>query len=137
MASFAGFFPAEDPKYSCIVVVHSPNKEKGYYGAVVAAPVFKDIAQKIYTTTPVNNQLVSDEISSASIDNEYQDYYKKLRKYKTIMPKVLGMSGMDAIALLENMGLKVKFTGMGKVTEQSIDKGLKVSKGATVYLKLS
>ncbi|WP_255554300.1 MULTISPECIES: penicillin-binding protein [unclassified Tenacibaculum] len=137
VASFAGFFPADEPKYSCIVVVHSPKKEKGYYGAIVAAPVFKDIAQKIYTTTPVNNQLVSDEISSASIDNEYQDYYKKLRKYKTIMPRVLGMSGMDAVALLENMGLKVRFSGMGKVTEQSIDNGLKVSKGATVYLKLS
>ena len=119
------------------IIVHSPKKEKGYYGATVAAPVFKDIAQKIYTTTPVNNQLVSDEISSASIDAEYQDYYKKLRKYKTIMPRVLGMSGMDAVALLENMGLKVRFSGMGKVTEQSIDNGLKVSKGATVYLKLS
>lgn len=137
VASFAGFFPADKPKYSCIVVVHSPKKEKGYYGALVAAPVFKDIAQKIYTTTPVNNQLVSDEISSKRIDKEYQDYYNKLRKYKTIMPRVLGMSGMDAIALLENMGLKVKFSGMGKVTEQSINNGLKVSKGATVYLKLS
>ena len=137
VASFAGFFPADNPKYSCIVVIHSPKKEKGYYGAIAAAPVFKDIAQKIYTTTPINNQLVSDEISSVSIDKEYQDYYKKLRKYKTIMPKVLGMSGMDAVALLENMGLKVEFSGMGKVTEQSINKGLKVAKGATVYLKLS
>ncbi len=137
VASFAGFFPADNPKYSCIVVVHSPKKEKGYYGALVAAPVFKDIAQKIYTTTPVNNQLVSDQISSVTIDKEYQNYYEKLRKYKTIMPRVVGMSGMDAVALLENMGLKVEFSGMGKVTEQSVNKGLKVKKGATVYLKLS
>ncbi|MCD8403156.1 penicillin-binding protein [Tenacibaculum finnmarkense] len=136
VASFVGFFPADKPKYSCIVVVHSPDKDKGYYGAKVAAPVFKDIAQKIYTTTPINNQLVSDEISSESIDKEYQDYYNKLIKYKTIMPKVIGMSAMDAIALLENMGLHVEFSGMGKVTEQSIDNGVKVSKGATVYLKL-
>lgn len=137
VASFAGFFPAENPKYSCIVVIHSPKKEKGYYGAVVAAPVFKEIAQKIYTTTPVNNQLVSDQISSASLDKEFEVYYQKLRKYKTIMPKVVGMSGMDAVALLENMGLKVRFSGMGKVTEQSIKKGVKVLKGGTVYLKLS
>ena len=53
VASFAGFFPAEAPKYSCIVVVHDPNKKKGYYGATVAAPIFKEIAQKIYTTTPI------------------------------------------------------------------------------------
>ncbi|WP_272151160.1 penicillin-binding protein [Tenacibaculum aiptasiae] len=137
VASFAGFFPAKNPKYSCIVVVHSPKKEKGYYGATVAAPVFKEIAQKIYTTTPVNNQRVSDQMSNLNLDKEYQVYYQKLRKYKTIMPKVIGMSGMDAIALLENMGLKVKFSGMGKVKEQSIQKGIKVSKGRTVYLKLS
>lgn len=137
VASFAGFFPADKPKYSCIVVVHSPKKEKGYYGAVVAAPVFKEIAQKIFTTTPINNQSVSDKVQYAKLDNEYQNYYQKLRKYKTIMPKVTGMSGMDAIALLENMGMKVQFSGIGKVTEQSIKNGLKVKKGATVYLKLS
>ena len=50
VASFAGFFPADRPKYTCIVVIHDPKKEKGYYGATVAAPVFKEIAQKIYTT---------------------------------------------------------------------------------------
>ncbi|KAF9660478.1 transpeptidase family protein [Tenacibaculum mesophilum] len=137
VASFAGFFPADEPKYSCIVVVHSPKKEKGYYGATVAAPIFKEIAQKIYTSTAINNQLVSDDISEEVLEREYQEYYQKLRKYKTIMPKVLGMSGMDAIALLENMGLKVKFSGVGKVTEQSVDRGQKVSKGATIYLKLS
>ena len=137
VASFAGFFPAEEPKYSCIVVVHSPKKEKGYYGATVAAPIFKEIAQKIYTSTVVNKQNVSDEITDETIENEYQEYYQNLRKYKTIMPKVVGMSGMDAIALLENMGLKVKFSGMGKVTEQSIENGVKVQNGATVYLKLS
>lgn len=45
-ASFAGFFPAENPKYSCIVVVNTP--ENVYYGSVVAAPVFKQIAEKVY-----------------------------------------------------------------------------------------
>lgn len=137
VASFAGFFPADEPKYSCIVVVHSPKKEKGYYGATVAAPIFKEIAQKIYTSTAINNQFVSDDISEEVLDKEYQEYYQKLRKYKTIMPKVTGMSGMDAVALLENMGLKVKFSGVGKVTEQSVERGVKVSKGATIYLKLS
>lgn len=48
-ASFAGFFPAEDPKYSCIVLVNNP-KEHGFYGGVVAAPVFKEIADKVYAS---------------------------------------------------------------------------------------
>ncbi|BDD09791.1 penicillin-binding protein [Fulvitalea axinellae] len=47
--SFAGYFPADKPKYSCIVVIDDP---KGYnqYGADVAAPVFKEVADKIYAT---------------------------------------------------------------------------------------
>ena len=38
-ASFAGFFPADDPKYSCIVVVHKPENHKGIYGGSVTGPV--------------------------------------------------------------------------------------------------
>jgi cell division protein FtsI (penicillin-binding protein 3) len=43
IASFSGYFPAENPKYSCIVVIHKPNTSIGYYGNVVAAPVFKTV----------------------------------------------------------------------------------------------
>ncbi|RYY16526.1 MAG: PASTA domain-containing protein, partial [Cytophagaceae bacterium] len=43
--SFCGFFPADNPKYSCIVVIDSPSKG-GWSGAEVAAPVFRDIADK-------------------------------------------------------------------------------------------
>ena len=52
VSSFVGYFPADKPKYSCIVVIHKPNKSKGYYGSTVAAPVFKKIADKIYSLTP-------------------------------------------------------------------------------------
>ncbi len=48
-ASFVGYFPAEDPKYSCIVVVNDPRSGV-YYGSAVAAPVFKELADKIYST---------------------------------------------------------------------------------------
>ncbi len=46
-ASFVGYFPADAPKYTCIVVVSSPSA-CGYYGNVVAGPVFKRIAEKIH-----------------------------------------------------------------------------------------
>ena len=48
-ASFAGFFPADNPKYSCIVVISNPT-ENGFYGAKVAAPVFKEIADKVFAS---------------------------------------------------------------------------------------
>jgi cell division protein FtsI (penicillin-binding protein 3) len=49
-ASFAGYFPADNPKYSCIVVVNSPSNGV-YYGNVVAGTVFKEIADKVYATS--------------------------------------------------------------------------------------
>ena len=45
--SFVGFFPSENPKYSCIVVIDNPKKYR-IYGSDVAAPVFREIADKIF-----------------------------------------------------------------------------------------
>jgi cell division protein FtsI (penicillin-binding protein 3) len=58
-ASFVGYFPAENPLYTCIVVINSPSNGV-YYGAAVAGPVFKEIAEKVYSSslnciTPVNH----------------------------------------------------------------------------------
>jgi cell division protein FtsI (penicillin-binding protein 3) len=49
-ASFVGYFPADNPKYSCIVVVNSPSNNI-YYGNIVAGPVFWEIANKVFATT--------------------------------------------------------------------------------------
>ncbi|UTW64341.1 transpeptidase family protein [bacterium SCSIO 12741] len=49
-ASFVGYFPADDPMYSCIVVVNAPSKNV-YYGNLVAGPIFKEIADKVYATS--------------------------------------------------------------------------------------
>jgi cell division protein FtsI (penicillin-binding protein 3) len=137
VASFAGFFPSENPKYSCIVIIHDPKKEKGYYGATVAGPVFKEIAQKIYTTTPVDNQSVEDKVNFEEIERQYLEYDTLLGKSYTEIPDVKGMPGMDAMSLLENIGLKVKISGVGKVEHQSLEKGEKLIKGNTITLKLS
>lgn len=50
-ASFAGYFPADKPKYSCIVVVNGPTNEV-YHGNQVAGPIFKEIALKIFAKDP-------------------------------------------------------------------------------------
>jgi len=49
-ASFAGYFPADNPKYSCIVVVNAPNRSV-YYASHVAGPIFEEIADKVYATS--------------------------------------------------------------------------------------
>ncbi len=136
ISSFAGFFPAEDPKYSCIVVIHEPDKSVGYYGADVSGPVFKSIARKIYTNSPLIDTVNDLNKTRTSAEKDYETYYAEAqKKYRTI-PDVKGMSGMDAISLLENLGLNVKATGNGKVKTQSIAKGEHIQTGKTIVLQL-
>jgi cell division protein FtsI (penicillin-binding protein 3) len=137
ISSFAGYFPADNPKYSCIVVIHEPDKSVGYYGADVSGPVFKKIAQKIFTDTPIIDEFESLEVKNASAEKEYEDYYNLAQTYKTIMPSVVGLPAMDAMALLENMGLQVKLDGVGIVKAQSVSKGEKVKRNETIILKNS
>ncbi len=64
-ASFVGYFPAENPVYSGIVVINNPSAGK-YYGSSVAAPVFKEIADNLYSTSlslENNNSLTTDNKS--------------------------------------------------------------------------
>ncbi|WP_179945744.1 penicillin-binding protein [Lutibacter profundi] len=135
ISSFTGYFPAENPKYSCIVVIHKPDLKKGYYGADVSGPVFKDIAHKIYTSNHIINKIGVDMPNFASVQNNFNSYYTKSNKEFNSIPNVMGMAAMDAIPLLENIGLKVSSKGEGKVKEQSINAGEKLIKGVTIVLK--
>jgi cell division protein FtsI (penicillin-binding protein 3) len=137
IASFSGYFPAENPKYSCIVVIHKPNTSIGYYGNVVAAPVFKTIAKKIYTDTPLVDEVNIDKVSEKSLQNSYESFYVKSQKDYKLVPSVIGMSGMDALAFLENLGLKVFIKGNGKVINQSLNVGEKIVAKKEIVLELS
>jgi cell division protein FtsI (penicillin-binding protein 3) len=137
-SSFVGYFPANSPKYSCIVVVHKPNTaNNNYYGADVAGPVFKRIAQKIYTDTPSTNVIKKLDGSVPKQEANYNSYFVKNQKEFKYIPNVRGMSGMDAVALLENLGIKVKAVGVGKVKKQSIQAGQNIVKNSTILLELS
>ena len=134
ISSFAGYFPAENPKYSCIVVIHKPEKKIGYYGNVVAAPVFKKIAQKIYSETAIEDRLKEIEISELESKN---DIYISSEKDRSLMPNVTKLNLSDAIALLENLGLVVEVYGNGNKINQSVKSGSKINKNQKVILKLS
>jgi cell division protein FtsI (penicillin-binding protein 3) len=137
-SSFVGYFPADKPMYSCIVVVHKPNTtNNNYYGADVAGPVFKRIAQKIFTDTPSSNVIKKLDGPNPKQDSSYNDYFVKVQKRQNSIPNVKGMAGMDAVALLENLGLKVKAVGVGKVKKQSIQAGQSIVKNSSILLELS
>lgn len=169
--SFVGYFPSDDPMYSCIVVIDNP---KGYkqYGSDVAAPVFKEIADKIYKVNlqmhpPMPENFYVDEtvfpvIRSGNLDDlvmicnqlgvsNHIRTGKEWVKTKTesnyvnwisndprdgLVPDVLGMTLRDAIYILENQGLEVKFNGNGRVVKQSELPGRKAVKGSKIYLEL-
>jgi cell division protein FtsI (penicillin-binding protein 3) len=137
-SSFVGYFPADHPKYSCIVVVHKPSTAlNNYYGADVAGPVFKRIAQKIFTDAPSTNEIKNLNKKILKQENSYNVYFEKSHKRTQSIPNVKGMSGMDAIALLENLGMKVKAIGVGKVKKQSLQAGKSIVKNSTISLELS
>jgi cell division protein FtsI (penicillin-binding protein 3) len=138
ISSFVGFFPAENPKYSCIVVVHKPNTSgNNYYGADVAGPVFKRIAQKIFTDAPSTNEIKNLNRKVGKQEKAYNEYAMKVQEETKGVPNVKGMSGMDAVALLENLKLKVKVIGVGKVKRQSVQPGEALDKTKIIILELS
>ena len=136
-SSFVGYFPSNEPKYSCIVVVHKPDKTVGYYGGDVAGPVFKRIAQKIFTDSPSTNHVKNIDAKVVTQEKNYAVYYKKAENEERIVPNVKGMEGMDAVALLENLGLKVKVIGIGRVKKQSLTSGQAFNKNQTIIIELS
>lgn len=136
VSSFVGYFPYEKPEYSCIVVVNKPNKEIGYYGGEVAAPVFKEIAEKLIVRTP--KEIIVKSINHTS---NFLKNYKQIENYKrnkrSVIPDFVGMPAMDAIVILEQMGLKFVLKGEGKVFKQSIKSGSKVDYNKKIILHLS
>ena len=139
ISSFAGYFPADNPKYSCIVVIHEPDKSVGYYGADVSGPVFKKIAQKIFTDTPLIDEVKSLDVKSEKAEEEFESYYKLAQLHKTVMPDLVGLPAMDALALLENMqvNVRVEIKGSGVIKQQSIDKSVKLTNNQTIVLTAS
>lgn len=132
VSSFVGYFPADDPKYSCIVVIHKPNEKYGVYGGDVSGPVFKKIAQKVYVNSP-NNSKIKIESVPKKLEKQYKNYYTLLNQEK--VPNLVGLDVMDAVAILENKGIKVKINGVGKVKKQSIPSGNEFVSYTTMYLE--
>jgi cell division protein FtsI (penicillin-binding protein 3) len=162
-ASFAGYFPADKPKYSCIVVVTKPKKELGFYGNIVAAPVFREIRDLLYAEESVevpqmDGAIASEyvglaheinsihkvlaysknnEISSNSLVRSDKTNFEILDSEPNLMPNLSGMTSMDALYLLENLGVQVELNGKGKVRKQSLKAGDEIEKNHKVILRLS
>lgn len=133
ISSFVGYFPAENPQYTCMVLVYKPDKNKGYYGATVAGPVFKEIASKIYNSTPKEMLVDVRQLERNAYQvNEIEDIDDRQN-----VPDVHGWPASKAVSLLEKLGLEVLLKGAGKVKRQSISPGKKIQQNKTIILELS
>ncbi len=156
-ASFVGYFPADKPRYSCIVVIYRPN-EGAYYATQVAAPVFKEIADIVYATEldihPIDKneyieQLAEQKLNvpdmlkrKTGIDSDSlirqsttPQRFAEYTRMQTV-PDVTGLGARDAVFLLENLGLVVKMKGKGVVKKQSLLPGTPLRRGNHIYLNL-
>ncbi len=121
-ASFVGYFPADNPKYSCIVVVSAPSGD-AYYGGVVAGPVFKDVADKVYST-------------SLEIHKEINSIQPK---YATKAPVTKGGDQKELTAVLKKLNVpmqsnNLKAEWVSSITKDSTSVSL-LSKNAEEMLK--
>ena len=134
ISSFAGYFPAERPKYSCIVVIHKPSIKKGYYGADVTGPVFKRIAQKIYTDSPLRDTIQLPEEPLPELMRYELAVTDMLSQTPEQLPDLRGLALMDAIAVLENLGIRVEIRGSGAIVNQDPRPGTALGQTQKVIL---
>lgn len=80
-ASFVGYFPADNPKYSCIVVVNAPSSGT-YYGSHVAGPIFKEVADKVYANSIQIHEEIHEtkNLAVSRIPYAKDGYYPDLEK---------------------------------------------------------
>ncbi|MAQ70499.1 MAG: hypothetical protein CMD23_05340 [Flavobacteriales bacterium] len=139
-ASFVGFFPSDDPQYTCIVLVDNPNPKIGFYGSQVALPAFKEIANNIYIKEGVkwggsNAKKISLVNYSVSELLDNYDNQIALEYNKDYYPSVVGMHIRDAICVLENAGYEVIIKGrVGVVKHQYPKANSKVKQDLAITL---
>ncbi len=128
MASFAGFFPYDNPQYAAIIVVDEP--QTAYYASAVAAPVFSRACGRALTCSLEMQK----RLSMKSPEKELLDSISTV-----VVPELRGLRESEAARLLEWYGLKMEPAGSsgGSVISQSIAPGAKVQKETTVRVSLA
>ena len=132
-ATFVGFFPADEPKYSAIVTVYTGlTKSNGYGGGNHPAKVFGEVVDNLWAL----DKNWGTEISERSKMPEMRASYIGTRKGSGPVPDVKGMGLKDAVYALENNGYRCIYEGIGHVVSQTPAAGTTHQTGKTVQIKL-
>lgn len=161
--AFAGFFPYDNPQYSCIVVIDKPDLHSA---GRVSGIVFRAIAEEMYNRNLLEecaeyksnkemknpplakgDTILRDEVYTYLSQYPLPDTTKSVSHVDTavvaeaghtmLVPSVIGMSAKDALYTLEQQGFFVSLSGKGRVVSQSLQPGEAYSKGENIALLLN
>jgi cell division protein FtsI (penicillin-binding protein 3) len=117
-SSFAGYFPANDPRYSIIVVIKNKPFAKKFYGASVAGPVFKEISDKLHALQLEEEKGVDPLITTPDSTSYY---------YAGLAPDLKSILNELGIAFRDSAG-KTDYNTITDVNYQPVVKGQQVAK---------
>lgn len=157
--AFCGFFPAENPKYSCVVLICNPTRN-ATGAASTSGEVLKNVALKLYSRGLLDNSSDYRQTERAANYTDKPTFYASAsgtertdaasrsmgvtRRAAMAQPKsmaggvpdVRGYSLRDALATLETAGYKVTFSGSGFVAGQAPSPGAEAGRGTAIHLQL-
>jgi cell division protein FtsI (penicillin-binding protein 3) len=149
--SFAGYFPADNPRYTCIVCIKKSGLPAS--GGGMSGVVFHHIAEGVMARhlkmsvkdAHDENSIAIPEVKNGNAKDANvvlqqlgidKHVAQEEKSSPNITPDVTGMGAKDAVFLLESRGLKVKLHGCGKVKRQSYPAGKEIMKGCECILIL-
>ena len=155
MVSFCGYFPSDDPKYSCIVCIKKHGLPAS--GGGQCGPVFSEISQYIMSRDSMRNAIAAADTNSVfvpevtrgsreraeaivegmGLTDKHLDTAEADSLPLSQVPDVLGMGVKDAVYTLQKRGLRVRINGCGQITKQDIAPGTPATQGKTITLTAS
>jgi cell division protein FtsI (penicillin-binding protein 3) len=131
-ASFVGYFPADNPTYTCIVIVTDPT-ENGFYGSQVALPVFRKISDRLYSTSPsLRRELAKEKVAEKMpLKSGNKDDYQKVANELSI--PIIG-NNTDAIWIKANYDTKLLETKEKKMVNAGVPDVKSLGLKDAVYL---
>lgn len=135
MATFVGFFPADNPKYSAIICMNSSLIKGSLFGGVAPAAAMREIVDAIYTLDP---EWVAELTPSGKVPRmeSRSEATGQSGTKNPIVPDITGLGLKDAVFLIENNGLRCSYSGTGHVSSQNPKAGSKVAAGSTITFTL-
>ena len=132
-ATFVGFFPADEPKYTAIVVAYTYLTKGSVYGGGIPARTFREIVDNLWS---LDSSWGEDFQARAKVPEMRPEYIGTRKGSSIPVPDVKGMGLKDAIYAIENNGYRCQYEGIGHVVSQVPAAGKCYGKGETIKLVL-